>query len=379
MACLLRTRAALTCLALAASTLTFVAPAHAEGPEESAEFFPALELLLLGFDDAAVDTGWIPGGSPVQMRFFADAANSITISLPGQAHYDWRTESLRFEGDEEAGFFEYDVGLELQASVKFDVGIAQWESDILGPYDWGVEAIDMFTPYLLEGNPDRPAMISDESGAFTLVSVPIIPDVVVAEGNLDIDLFVEIEAQLQCNRIEVTTPGGEVVEFTQEGQSLPIDPGEGSLDEDLVLPAQAHCLLQTMPILIIYPNLVMEILFTEYDVGGIEIPIDLPVVDEEISFDTIDLSFPRWEPPEPEDTGESGESAGESESDEGNSDEIGDEVGDTEGDTGDGPSQGELLEDGCNCSTEAEDGPGRAASWSLLGLLGLTTLRRRRR
>ena len=117
---------------LAAGLVTLVpALAAAQGPTEEADFSPTYEELLLGFDDAAVDTGWIPGGSPVQMRFFADASNSITIDLPGIAHYDWETEELRFEGDPDAGFFEYDVGLEIVASVKVDVALAQWESDLL--------------------------------------------------------------------------------------------------------------------------------------------------------------------------------------------------------------------------------------------------------
>ena len=170
-----------------AACLIALAPglAAAQGPTEPADFTPTYEEQLLGFEDATIDTGWIPNNSPVQMRFYADAANSIIIDLPGTAYYDWQTEELRFEGDPMAGFFEYDIGLELVASVKVDVSLAQWQSELLGPYDWGVQAATMFTPYLLEGNPDRPAMIQDQSGAFDLVSIPLIPDIIIISGNLD--------------------------------------------------------------------------------------------------------------------------------------------------------------------------------------------------
>jgi len=346
---------ALVLLGLGASS------ANAQGPTEPAEFSPSYEELLLGFEDAAFDTGWIPGGSPVQMRFFVDAANSITIDLPGEAYYDWATEELRFEGDELGGWFEYDVGLEIEASVKVDASGIQWQSDILGPYDWGVEVGTAFTPYLLPGNPDRPAQVSDKSGALDLVSIPLTPDLLVIKGTLDIALFVDIEASLRCNRIEVLGPDGQLAVFANEGESLWLDPGDGP--EDLVLAATAYCQLVTEPTLIIYPHLVMTVLFTDYDIAGIEIPVALPVVDDEIAFDTIGLIFPRWDAePDPGDTG-------------GESGDGGDEVGD-EGETGE-ELGGEGFDDGCACtsSSEARGGPLGVGGLALLVLLGL---RRRR-
>jgi MYXO-CTERM domain-containing protein len=358
-------------LALFALGLFTLLPATvaAEGPTEDSEFSPFYEQLLLGFEDAGVDTGWIPNGSPVQMRFFADAANSVTIDLPGVAHYDWRTEELRFEGDAGAGLFEYDIGLEIVASVKVDVSLAQWQSDLLGPYDWGIEAITTFTPYLLEGNPERPAVIADKSGALDLVSIPLIPDVVIISGNLDIALFVDIEASLHCNRIEVLGPDGELTNFTLEGESLWIDPGDGV--DELVLPATAYCQLTTSPTLIINPHLVVSVLFDDYDIAGIDIPVPLPVIDEEIQLDTIELSFPRWEEPEPGDG--DGDTGGESGED--GSDEFGDE-GETDTETGGDELGEDRIDDGCSCSSAAAT-PGRGLAGLALGLFVLLSPRRR--
>ena len=42
--------------------------------------------------------------------------------------------------------------------------------------------------------------------------------------------------------------------------------------------ATAYCQLQTQPTLIINPHLVVTVLFDEYDIAGIDIPIALPVV-----------------------------------------------------------------------------------------------------
>src|SRR5690606_8515204 len=266
-----------------------------------------------------------------------------------------------------AGLFEYDVGLEIVASVNVNLAIAQWQSDLLGPYDWGIEAKADFTPYLLEGNPERPAVIADKSGALDLVSIPLIPDIVIISGNLDISLYVDIEASLHCNRIEVLGPDGELTSFTLEGESLWIDPGDDP--GDLLLPATAYCQLTTLPTLIIRPHLVVTVLLDEYDIAGIDIPIALPTVDEEIQLDTIELSFPRWEQPDPDD----GETGGESGED--GDDELGDdELGETGGETGD-EIGGELVDDGCSCSSAPSGG--RGAAGLALGLLALVSLRRR--
>ncbi|NJK32514.1 MAG: hypothetical protein HC927_08945 [Deltaproteobacteria bacterium] len=345
--------------------------ALAEGPEDADQFTPIYDVQLLGFDDFALDTGWIPGGSPVQMRFYASAANSVKAVLAGDALYDWRDEQLRFVGDPEGGFFEYKVGVELVASVKVDVDLVKWESDLLGPYDYQIDEIAWFTPYLLEGNPDRPVVLSEQSEGFTLVSIPIIPDVVVIAGNLDIDLAVDVEASLQCNRIEVAGPEDMPV-FTIEGEQLGMGPGEGP--EDLEAQAQLFCQLVTQPTLIVRPHLVLEVLFTEYDIAGIDIPIDLPVVDEEVAFDPLTVSFPRWEEPSDDDGesgGESGEDSGEA-GDEGFADEVG------ESDTGEGPGVGELVDDGCNCSSESSDSPSQRAGFVVLGILVVGAGLRRR-
>lgn len=359
--------------------------AAAQAPEASADFSPTYEQQLLGFENAGVDTGFIPANSPVQLRLFADAANTVTIDLPGTAYYDWETEELRFEGAPEAGFFEYDVGLELVASVKVDLALVQWQSDLLGPYDWGIQAAEMFTPYLLTGNPERPVTLTDKSGAIDFISIPLVPDILILSGNLDISLFVDIEASLHCNRIEVLGPGGETSVFVQEGESLWIDPhggpggGPGERDDSLVLPATAYCQLQTQPTLIINPHLVVTVLLDEYDIAGIDIPVDLPVIDEEIAFETIELSFPLWQEPGDGDGDPAGEGGATGE------DGGSEETGATE--TGDAGVGGLGADDGCSCSTGSTGSTGSIRSsqstWpglggTLLGLFALLGLRRRK-
>lgn len=350
-------------LALVLPVVLVPASAWAQQPEEQDDFDAFYENQLLGFEDFGLDTGWIPNGSPVQMRFYGSAANTVASVMTGDAFYDWETQQLRFVGAPMGGYFSYDVGLELYAGVKVDVTLVQWESDLLGPYNFIVDETAWFLPYLLPGNPDRPATIASQTDGFTVASVPLVPDLLILSGNLDIDVAVDIEASLACNRIEVA--GFDEAVFVVEGESVFVDPGPGP--EDLELQATLFCQLVTMPTLIVRPHLVMTIGLDDYDIGGIDIPIDLPAVDEEVAFDPVALSFPRPEPP----TGDSGGESGEDEGGETGA-ETGDETG-TDGDAGldDGPG----VDNGCNCSS---DGDG-SRSAGVLGLLVLGLCLRRRR
>ena len=379
------TRPWLPALALCPALVVALAPdtARAEGPEVSTPFAPTHQRQLLDLDAANFDTGWIPQGSPVQMRFLVEASNGVNIALPGQAIYDWRTEELRFAGDLMAGSFGYEVGLDIVASVKVDLSIASWESDLLGPYDWSSDALAEFTPYLLEGHPMRPALLSDQTGEFQLASIPLVPDILILSGNLDIDLFVDIEAELQCTRIHVEGAADGPIDFLNEDESLPLDPGPGP--EDLTLQATAHCQLRTEPTLVIYPNLVVTALFDEYNIGGIEIPIDLPALDEEVEMGPLELSFPRPEPPEePSDDGgetDGGESDEGGETEDDGSDERGESDGGESDESGTGDDFGSEDLDGCSCSSAPGGGLGGAGGGlgaTGLALLALLGLRRRR-
>ncbi len=374
-----------------------LAPSLAAAEVVSADFTPVHTQQLVGLDDFTFDTDWFPMDQPVQLRLIVHGGNSVAIDMPGDGLYDWGVGKLHFEGDDGAGRFAVDVGFTLDAKVRFDVFGLQWESDIIGPYDYAVISEEPFTPYLLPGNPDRPVQIDDKTDPVTLVSVPVTPDIIVASGNLDIDVYVIVEASLAGQSIEASTtlPTPQLALVAGEGEAVPLGAGPGPLPDPLVVDGVLVCALVTAPTVVLRPTLVMEILGKKFEIANIEIPITLPPFDDTVRFDAITMSFPR-PPPLPagetdSDSDSEGDSAsgGDSHGDShGNSSSdsdtpttsAGDETGltdissstaaDSSGSGSD--SAGAATPDGCECTTHERTPP------PLLALMLLGVLRRRR-
>ncbi|MCA9707345.1 MAG: hypothetical protein KDK70_15940, partial [Myxococcales bacterium] len=316
-------------------------------------FEPSLHRQLAGFEDVDVDSGWVPANAPVQLRLQAHAADSIRIEMLGEATYDWDAQTIAFAGDPMGGLFAIDVGLELQASVRFDVAGWVWESDLLGPWDYAIISDALFTPYLLPGNPQRPVEIQDQTGEEPVVSIDVVPDIVVASGTLDISVSADVTASLAGVRIEATTAqDGALVD--QEGVPSPLspDPGADPLAVEGVMVAD----LQTETVLTLRPHLVMTIVGMPYEIVGIDIPVALPPVDDTLIFDPESMAFDAPEPPPEPGTSASG----------GVDDTAGDDSPPASDDTTGGSGTGSdepggaptPFDGGCGCRGTGPGGPG---------------------
>jgi len=364
-------------------------PSAANAEIASAEFSPSHLQELVGLDDFTYDSDWFPMDGPVQLRLVVHAGNSVAIDMPGAGLYDWDTSALTFAGDADAGRFGVDVGLTLDAKVRFDVAGLTWESDIIGPYDYAVISETSFTPYLLLDNPDRPATIEDMTDPITLVEVPVTPDIVVASGHLNIDVYLIVDGELRGDAIEVATlePAAQWDKIITEGAAALLDPGPGPLPDPFMVDGVLFGELVTAPTIVLKPTLVMEILGKEYEIADIELPIQLPPFDDTIQFETISMSFPRPPPPpDPETTSESSDSDSDSDSDSSSDGSSSSDSDESESDgtdsatdsatdsTTDSATGGlEDFDEGCACSST--DRPAPAPLW--LGGLLLAARRRR--
>ena len=346
---------------IALALLAFPTAAAAE--EVPADFSPEYVDELVGFDDFTYDTDWIPADSPIQLRLIAHGGNTVTIAMPGDGVYDWDAGELHFEGAEGAGAFAVDVGFELNAKVRIDIFGIQAETDLLGPYDLAVISDATFTPYLLAGNPERPAQIADATGFVTIAEVPIVELGGIADGDLHIDAAIEVEGSLEGAQIEATVaaPSPQTEVFVTEYEARPLDAGPGPDPDPFAVTGTLTCHLKTAPTMIVKPTLVLEILFVEYEVADIEIPVSLAEVDDDIVFDPILMEFARPEAPPPDtDTDGTDSDATTGDSDSSTSDSAG-----TTGDDSDTGTSGSGTGTGGPSTTDGDDttaGPGDTGS-----------------
>ena len=379
----------LLALALPALLTSLLAPASASAEPGLAPFAPMHEQQLVGLDDFSFDSDWFPMNAPLQLRLIVHGGNTVKINMPGQGRYDWDSETIDFLGDPDAGHLGLDIGLTLDAKIRFDVLGLQWESDIIGPYDYAVIAEDGFTPYLLPGNPERPVTIDDQTDPVTFVSVPVTPDIIVAAGNLDIDAYVIVAAALAGDSIEAVTldPMAQLATVTAEGEAVSLLAGPGPLPDPLEVDGTLVCELSTDVTIVLKPTLVMEILGQKFEIADIEIPIELPPFADILRLGPVAMSFPRPPPPPEPETGTSdGDSHGYSSSDSDSDGELptsggpDPEATDTADTSATDPGSAEaggavpLDDEGCGCTSTREP-----ASPRLLALAFVCLLARRPR
>ncbi len=339
-------------------------------------FDPIHHADLVGVQDVDFDSGWVPADSPVQLRLTAHAADSVDIEMFGEAAYDWAAQTLGLTGDPDAGWFSLDVGVQIHAEVRFDVAGITWQSDLLGPWDYAIISEANFTPYLLAGHPQSPVQIVDQTDGATVASVPIVPDILVASGNLDIDVAAELQASLSGTRVELVA--GATVGVVQAHGETPVFAGvpeDGALTVDGTMVAQ----LRAAPTIILRPHLVMSILGQDFDIFGIDIPIALPPTDDEVVFEPETMVFaePVAPPPAPG-SGSDGDGGSASGSDGGlDGTGGGDDLGGSDGgDTSSGDDGAGAAESGDGCGCTSAPAPTDAPLWG--GLVLLLGVRRRR-
>ena len=354
--------------------------AHAADPETQ-PFDPSLETSVVSYP---YDSDWVPMGSPLQFRLQAAFLDEVRATMEGDATYDWDDETLQFEGTPGEGTFEYEIGVELTASVQIDIAGIVIPADVVGPIDLKLPTGASYDPYLLEGNPDRPA---DGS---TSLTIPALDEALnfgaAATGNITVDIQVDfIGLTFQSNQLDVseTEMGAPVLTTTQEGELMdyslepPVEPDTADLWALLTGELNAETSIHLLPSVTVTPNGGAPI-----TVGPFDLDVNFPVVTAEpMVFDIEQLAYEGPTTIPPGETGESGEESGEESGDDGGSEETDSGTEESESSTDTGTESSESGDgapatggDGCNCKADGDSTP----LGSGLLLFGLLAWRRRR-
>lgn len=316
---------------------------------EAAPYFTERTEQVLGVDDFDYDSDWVPAGSFIQIRLIAHAGNTVYVGMDGEALYDWDQGAFSVEGATDGGDFEIDIGLDTSAQVRFDILGYQWEGDLMDPFLYGVFESVVYDPYLLPGHPMRPAIIDSDLPRETLADVPLGIDLLIASGTLHIEIGGHVHAELSGISVTLEDTSGMAVLVEYEGwEDFAADPlvdlaAQATLATDLVIDIT----------FLLYPSVVVTLLGTDYTLAEFEVPIELPPVDTQWTFDPVDVLFAAPPPDMGDDDDDSAD-------------------GGIHGDAGGGQG-GRSSAAGCTCDASAHRGP-----IGLLLLVPLVALRRRR-
>lgn len=180
--------------------------AQAQCPKGAAGCFDDEVMFLWSdalFTTIDLDSGWVPAGSPLQVRVGIHLAGTTEVELLGTAYAFWPPPiSIDVEGLADGGRFLVDYGLEITARIRFDVTVAgiryTWEGDIPIPggipRDLRVASEATFDSFLLPPAMPRPVTVSDATerinvvmaGLGSIIPVPGVDGgfVLAAEGRL---------------------------------------------------------------------------------------------------------------------------------------------------------------------------------------------------
>jgi len=274
--------------------------AHAEDPPLPAPEFPSLcPSTAVGcntqdvdysyraalFETIDLDSGWVPAGSPLQLRFAFYMGGFTQIDMGGTLVTAWPFPlSGQLVGRRATGLLTMDYGLEIIARMKIDLNIAgvryRWEGDIPGTGsltgDFRMMDTAMFDPFVLPGMLPRPISVSDTTDRATVFTYDAIGGFVPIpgiSGGVRIDLQGELATSYKSDRIVVT--GADTI--TEELGTTRILPDEGASDfggsKDVILHPEGT--LGYEGVLHVYPTFFVSLLGRsfDYDIADFALPL----------------------------------------------------------------------------------------------------------
>jgi hypothetical protein len=275
-------------LAVAAQAVAAQAVAH-EATPAAVTFSHAREA----FSPWSIDTGWLPGTGPVQVRFVGYVGGGMRCSATGAVHLGWPSPQLWASAQSDAGQLSMDMGVELQTFLRLDLQLPfnqrfTWEGPIpLFPgFDYRFAGAAPFTPFLLDGQEPRSVTVSDSIQPTELYSLSLTDAIIPLpgiEGSIDVTAGGLLDLVMQGRRLSF--PQGDL---TWEGQALSVQLPAGSRYETS---ARYDADVTYQGALDLQPAVVLHLGPLEWDLARFQIPVPLPPVNETWSFDAQTAAF----------------------------------------------------------------------------------------
>ena len=249
------------------------------------------------FDTIDFDSGWVPAGSPLQLRFVFHLAGATEIEMGGTPTVSWPPPlELVVPGRSGTGRFMIDYGLEIRAFFRFDVEVAgiryRFEDEIDIPFiPEDLRFFDelMFDPFLLP--PSAGVMLDDRTDRFALVTVDLgsfvgIPGV---GGGLRLDTQGELRASYRSTQIVTRDAAPILMELGTTEVGPDSAAGFGPAKDLFIHP---EGVLGYEGSIIFSPTVFLDVVGVDFDFPLADIPIDILEIMNDVIFDDVMIHVP---------------------------------------------------------------------------------------
>ncbi len=259
-------------------------PAQASGTYSSElQHFTLVDQANV-FEEAEIDSGWLPTDSPLQARFQIVGLGASEVVMDGDADLYWPTNlNLAFYPEYGSGELLVDASLAAVTSVRFDIFGFEWESEI-DSRGIDVRGEREFDPFVLTDQSPSSVTIINDGDDIELITYSL---------NVFAGVSLVFDAYLNT-RMEVGFEGaGWLIDETEYSYSTDVVnfPAEGQPFQDVI--ATFIGLWEGALSLVLEPSLSIDAgILGDYEVLRFELPLTLASSSFEQEMLPTRLSFP---------------------------------------------------------------------------------------
>lgn len=265
--------------------LLLAGPALAAGTFSSTPQHVTLIDEVNVFEATEIDSGYLPSGSPLQVRFAILGAGTTSVVMEGDADLFWPTDlNLAFTPEAGSGELEADTWLEAVTTVKVDVFGISWEQVIDSRALNDVTGRVVFDPFVLDDSTTTRVELTSSEAATELI-------------DYSLDIFAGIGLTFKASLGPRATIGMEGLGWQTADQYLSSAAGTltfaaaGQPEQEVAATFQA--IWDNLLSLVITPEIYLDAGWLgSYRVARFEIPIDLSHTSFVQDFPTTTLRFP---------------------------------------------------------------------------------------
>ena len=245
-----------------------------------------LEDFVELFQTAELDTGWVPKDGLLAVRFEVEARGGADVEMEGESRLYWPEDlNMTFDGVPGSGFIDMSSALNVIVTLKFDIDIYSWESQVANEGVSVRGTVEEFDPFAMTGGAPESVDFVAEGVSETLFEYTY--DVLA--GIASVGFYATLQP-----RSNVSFEG---IAWLVEDQRA------DEAGEEVVLPAEGQPAIDTTATFISAWESDLDLVFTPtfrvciavlgcYDWDVTELGLDLAAERFEHAFPGVDLYFP---------------------------------------------------------------------------------------